>query len=249
MTLTEFRRRFITVHKCGGCGQILDYEHTETAFCDKCRLDWNAATTVGCPTCFKPARECACMPKLLSRAGALCLRKLFFYQSEDVYSPHMNMVHWLKKRHSKRMTQFVCDEMAAAVDEELRTLGVLPDCNKIIVTNVPRSWRAKAFWGFDQSADLARAIAASIGAEYVRLFTSAHSAKQQKKLDSKGRMLNAKRNIRFCDTGDCKERYVLLVDDMVTTGASMSVCVKKLMEAGARGVVCFSLASKNVKNR
>ena len=40
-----------------------------------------------------------------------------------------------------------------------------------------------------------------------------------------------------------KGRYVLLFDDIVTTGASMSVCVSVLRRAGVRGVVCLTLAS------
>ena len=83
MSVKELLKRYVYVHKCAGCGEILDYSHSDNAFCDMCQLDWNAAIVESCAACMKPARECACMPKLLERSGALTLRKLFFYKSES----------------------------------------------------------------------------------------------------------------------------------------------------------------------
>ena len=245
MTAKEFKARFITVHRCGGCGEILDWKSSDNAFCDKCTLDWNAALIVGCPECFKPARECACMTKLLSKSGALCHRKLFFYQREDAYSPHMSIIFCLKRKKSKRFTEFAASAMLEPVIEELDAFELFGEKHMIAVSSVPRSKRAKALSGFDHAEMLAAAISRKLGVEHIRAFNSSYSAKQQKTLDARGRLANAKRNISLSRKAEIKGRYVLLIDDMVTTGASMSVCVKSLMDAGALGVLCFSVASKS----
>ena len=58
------------------------------------------------------------------------------------------------------------------------------------------------------------------------------------------RLENAKKNIYFASELDISGKYIILIDDIVTSGASMTVCTKKLIKNGAAGVFCFSLASK-----
>ena len=40
-----------------------------------------------------------------------------------------------------------------------------------------------------------------------------------------------------------ENKYVILFDDIVTTGASMAACAKLLKKAGAKGVICVCMAS------
>ena len=66
-------------------------------------------------------------------------------------------------------------------------------------------------------------------------------------LNSRQRINNASRNTKRKGIVDVSGKYVILVDDIVTTGASMSVCVKMLMRESAAGVICLSVAGKNKK--
>ena len=241
MTLHEFLRRFITVHKCAGCGEILDYANCEQAFCPKCRLAWNAAKTVSCPTCFAVAVECECMPKQLSRAGALCHRKLFFYDGENSATPQMKLIYNLKHKKSRRITEFASRELLTYIRAETEVLG---EGAQIVITNVPRSKKSLVLYGFDQSGMLARRLGELLHVEYADLFRKTHGS-AQKELGATARLANAKKTLRLVKNADIKGKYVILIDDIVTSGASMSVCVKALMGKGAVGVMCASVASKN----
>ena len=243
MSVRDLLKRYVYVHKCAGCGEILDYSHCDNAFCQMCQLDWNAAIVESCAACMKPARECSCMPKLLERSGALALRRMFFYKSESARSPSMSTIFWLKYKKSRRIVRFVGENIAELVREELSALGEEAAENTVI-TNAPRSLRSLREIGYDQSAEVARQVAALTSMKYERVFSSV--SKKQKQLNAGERKRNAEKSIRM-ENVDVKGKYVILFDDMVTTGASLSACVKLLMKSGAAGVLCFSLASKSNK--
>lgn len=247
MTLKDIVRRYITVHKCGGCGEILEYKYSEGAFCPECRLEWNAALTVGCGKCFKPAVECTCMPKPLSKSGALCLRKLYFYESECASEAQMRIIFKLKRQKIRRMIDFVSGELYPFVNDELCTLGFEENKARFVISACPRGRASKNLYGFDQSELVAKSLCARLGVDYVPMFRQRIGGKEQKNLDRNQRMKNAKAHIQLRKGIDLKGKYLILYDDMVTTGASMSSCVRLAMKAGAIGVVCCSLAcTKNL---
>lgn len=244
MTRKEFINTFIKVRKCVGCGEILLPRLVDTAFCDDCRIRWNASLTESCASCFKSALECDCMPKSLSKVGALCLRRVFFYDKVDSRSASMNTVFFLKHKKSKRVVRFVGEYMNKIIEDELRTLGYPENKDDFVVTFVPRGRRSRILYGFDQSGLLANNFSRESGVRCVRAFRSI-SKHQQKKLDARMRAENAKRSIALMPEVDLSNKYVILIDDVVTTGASMAACATLAKKAGARGILCFTLASKN----
>ena len=245
MTRHEFVRRFITVHKCGGCGEIIDYENSDDAFCAECRLDYWAARADSCMECFKAATECSCMPRELSRSGALCYRKLFFYDTEKQDKPRIKLLYHMKNNKSRRITNFVSDELLPLLKEEIDTLDA--PAERLLLTYVPRSKSSETLMGFDQSRLLVKMLSEKTGIEYARVFAKKRSSGKQKELNSRQRINNASRNTTRKGRVDVSGKYVILVDDIVTTGASMSVCVKMLMRESAAGVICLSVAGKNKK--
>ena len=244
MTAVEFIKDFLTVHKCGGCDEILDSEHKNDAFCPECALEWSAALTQSCPECFCAAVECTCMPKVLSSSGALCLRKLFFYENENSRSAQMGLIFWLKHKKTRRMTGFAVTQLIPIIKNELSEIVSGADNDGVVVSFVPRGKRSVIDYGFDHAQLVAKEISSRLGIEYACLFKSRYNGKKQKELNKKQRIKNAQKNISMKKGADVDGKLVILFDDIVTTGASMSVCTKFLLKAGCRGVICVSLASK-----
>ena len=58
-------------------------------------------------------------------------------------------------------------------------------------------------------------------------------------------------NVRglFSVTGNIRDQLVLLVDDIITTGATMRECVSVLMTAGAAGVIGIAMAKTAARRR
>lgn len=243
MTCKDLVRRFITVHKCIGCGEILDFEISDTAFCDACRLSWNAALNSSCDICLQPARECECITPKLKASGALVHRKLFLYKKENPELPEMRLIYVMKRQKHKRISRFCAEQLLPLIKEELETLDVEPSA--LAVTNVPRGKRSERKFGFDHAALLARSVASALGTRYERLLYTRLFSKVQKNLDARSREVNANQSICIDGKASVKGKYVILVDDIVTSGASMATCVRLLMKQGAKGVLCFSVSSKN----
>ena len=89
---------------------------------------------------------------------------------------------------------------------------------------------------------LARRLGAVLGVPVVQaLYTRRGAA--QKQLGRAGRMQNA-RNAYACRPGtDLSGKRVLLVDDIITTGATASACALALLQAGASDVTAAAIAA------
>ena len=243
MALREYIKRIFTVRKCVCCRSILSVSDFEEAFCPECDLSWQRAKTENCPECYGAASECSCMPKQLSSAGALTLRRLFFYSAKRENEPQNRLVYYLKHHKSKRAADFCAAALVRAAKEEAKTLGV--DIEDFLVVSMPRGRRAVSEYGFDQSEEICEALAQRLGAKYCSALGRKFGGREQKKLNAAQRKKNIANLIYVRDdmSKELKGRYVLLFDDVVTTGASLSVCVSLLRRAGVKGVVCLTLAS------
>ncbi len=241
MSIHDFTRRFFKVYKCVGCTKILDLDQNG-ALCTDCRIKWNLALQESCKRCLQSVSTCTCAPKSLEKAGAICHRKLFFYHADKAYTPQMRLLAENKYSGKRRVSEFLASQLTVAISCELEKNG---GADNAVVTYIPRSKRSKSANGFDQSERLARAVGKLMGMECVRVFDTRLATKLQKNLNSRQRLENAKKNIVVKDGEAVSGKYVVLIDDMVTTGAGMSVCTKHLYECGALGVLCFSLTSEN----
>lgn len=250
MTLKEFVHRFVIVHKCACCSEILEYERLNEAFCSECKLAWRSAMTESCGECFKEISECACMPKRLSSAGALTLRKLVFYSSEHRSEPQSRLIFKLKNNKNKRYSSFVAAQMRSAVMSELKNLVDINSADiykRVVITYVPRSKKAKRENGVDQSEQICKALSNITGIPVKSVIKRKRSGKEQKNLTMTERFKNTESLFELYDDADISGKYVILFDDIVTTGASLTACTRILRKGRAKGVLCFCIARDKLK--
>ena len=247
MSFSYYFKRIIAVRKCVCCRSILSLDNFDEAFCSSCNLTWQTAKTENCPECYGAASECSCMPTQLSRAGALTLRKLFFYSAKKENEAQNKLVYYLKHHKSRRAADFAARELSRLIQKELDTLGV--DAKDVLLVNMPRGRSSVQSYGFDQSQEVCISLERRLGAKYCDAIKRKYGGKEQKKLNAAQRKKNISRLMSLRKGADelVKGRFVLLFDDVVTTGASMAACVSLLRRAGAKGILCFCLASEPKK--
>lgn len=115
----------------------------------------------------------------------------------------------------------------------------LPLANGIVP--VPLNIKRLRERGFNQSLLIAREISKSKGIPLLMdVLLKKKDTPPQTKLSAKERLLNIKNTFEV--HGNIKGLRLFLVDDVMTTGATVTECSQQLMEAGAKEVVVLTLA-------
>jgi len=96
--------------------------------------------------------------------------------------------------------------------------------------------------GFNQALVLASEVAEAVrGSVAANALKRAERAAQQT-LSGAERLVNLRGAVTCPSPGEVKGRRVLLVDDVVTTGATLSACADALADAGARRISGLAFA-------
>lgn len=113
-----------------------------------------------------------------------------------------------------------------------------PDIDAVLP--VPLHWRRKAIRGFNQATEFARPIAKSLGVPLVRNVRRKRATPFQSGLDAAERA----RNLRgaFVMTRPDSSAHVLIIDDVVTTGATVRALAKRLLSSGVTKVSVLAVA-------
>ena len=111
-----------------------------------------------------------------------------------------------------------------------------------LVTCVPISAAHAHGRGFNQSAELAKCIAAQWDIPFEETLRRRVLARRQVDLRAEERWHNARRTFFPRSSADVNGKTVLLVDDIVTTGATVSTCAGILREMGAVHVWALAVA-------
>ncbi len=136
--------------------------------------------------------------------------------------------------------QRLAEPLGAAIARRWRRVGVGAD----LVTHVPvHATRARAR-GYDQAALIARAAARHLGLPYAPLLGRERATIAQFDLDRGDRAANVAGAFvaRRGPAADPSGRWVLLVDDVITTGATLAACADALERAGAMGTSAITVA-------
>lgn len=113
-----------------------------------------------------------------------------------------------------------------------------------VITWVPVSAKRRRQRGFDQVELLARAVAGELGIPSEKLLDKFRDNQPNSELRSQPeRRANVLGVYRAVEPERIRGRRVLLLDDIVTTGATASECARVLMTAGAEEILFAALAA------
>ena len=144
--------------------------------------------------------------------------KVFRYSRSEESMPSNYLIYSLKQDNRSDVVKFLTDEMAASLKNNIDFSK-----GKYIITYVPRRRKAIINFGFDHAAVLAKNVARILDVEYKPLLVS-KSTKPQKSVVGEDRLKNVRIDYKSHKDISLKGYTVIIIDDIITTGASMTAC-------------------------
>jgi ComF family protein len=191
-------------------------------FCAKCSEPFDGAITT----------EFAC---------ANCAhRKIYFEAAVSAYRARGIVRHVIlnfKYGRQIHLRHLVARWLVAAFDDQ-RLRGRQFDA----IVPVPLHPARKRERGFNQAELLAECLSEHLSLPLRPALERVHYTTTQTAFDRAERMQNLRGAFRLRKKGDVRSLRVLLIDDVLTTGSTLSECARVLKEAGARSVLAATAA-------
>lgn len=109
---------------------------------------------------------------------------------------------------------------------------------------VPVHRRKEALRGYNQAELLARYISENLNRPLLHdVLIKIKWTKEQSHSNKIDRMINLKDSFQIRNSNIIGDKRLLLVDDIITTGATMEECSKVLVNAGAKEIIGLALTS------
>ena len=154
-----------------------------------------------------------------------------------MHPPADRIVHQLKYRGWSALAEVMAEPMADAV----RTGGVAKDVTCVIP--VPTTEARLRDRGYNQAELIAREVAKKLEIPFENLLERTGSKGTQTTLQPAARGANVAGAFRMRpDMSALDGGHILIVDDVMTTGATTLECARVLLEYGARGTSVLTYA-------
>lgn len=209
---------------CGGAQSLL---------CPRCRESLPRAEGPRCAVCWEPCSASPCSKCDRSRPAFDGLRSPYVFEGGA-----RELVHNLKYQHQAALAEPMAELLFSFLSAEPLPADVL-----VPVPLFPRRQRVR---GYNQSALLARGLARRLGlpVDERTLARARNTSSQAEARSVDERRVNVREAFR-CKTWRLRDRRVLLVDDVSTTGATLDSCARALFDGGVASVWALTFARED----
>jgi ComF family protein len=215
--------------RCVGCGAYGSF------LCQSCQAELPRARPPRCPICWQPQRQAApcgrCREERPAFEGA---RSLYLYEGaarEAVRALKYNYLSALAEPMAQLMAHYVEEEEAIEAD---------------LLVPVPLYGRRQRLRGYNQSALLARELSRLGGLPLAErgLARCRNTPPQARSAGAEARRGNVADAFK-ADRRWVEGKRILLIDDVMTTGATLDACARALRQAGAASVWALTFARED----
>lgn len=216
--------------KCGYCGKITG---NVSYVCDECNKLINTFDE-RCKYCGKKIfRE--------DRVCKECRKKKIYYDDYIFFDEYNGNMRELMIKYKFNDAKYLGDFFAQELSKMLYKINV------DFVTGVPISQKRFNERGYNQTDLIAKKISRLLNINYLEnLLIKVKETPRQSKLSREERKNNVKNSFELTDIYNIRNRNILLIDDIFTTGATVNECSKVIKMAKANRVVVATILKRNL---
>ncbi len=222
---------FAPEYECISCGREI-IEGTSFMLCENCKnsIEWLNGTV-----CKK------CGDKILkgNEICDFCKEKEFAFNSNLSYCYYCDasasIIKGLKYSSRKYYAKYIAQIMALANN-------AFKDVD--IITFVPITDKRRRGRGYNQSEEIANNLAKLVNIKAINLLVKTFDKKNQAKLSQDQRMKNLIGSFELAENATelIKDKNILIVDDVFTTGATLNECAKVIRNAKPNKITTITFA-------
>ena len=244
MTFVEILKRMFVDRYCVICGDVISYDVDEP-FCDVCIDDWKEFLKIKCRRCGQVQKMCTCLPSKIKKINHGIASWSVFYDV-DTNGEIRKLFRYLKYRYDREVVDMCAERMKRNIILLCKHRNV--NFKEYVVTYSPRSEENVLKYGFDQSHKLAKALSKKLGLKLVKTFKNVGEI-EQKGLNKLERANNANESYIYLVGSIGENKKFFLVDDIMTSGATLYACAFQLYKNGAESVIPVVFAKDNYKSK
>lgn len=214
-------------NRCPLCGNVINWK---IEYCNSCYDELPYTGDELCHECGNEISSCTChdSERFFSRCYAA-----FYYQGSA-----KGGVIYLKNTKNDVFPRLFADKTA----EDIKADAFISKADCIVP--VPMSKLKLRRRGFNQAEVLADALGERLGIPvYRQALIKSESVVAQHKLSANRRKSNAARLYSAGNAAEIKNKTVIIVDDVMTTGSTINSCAEILLEMGANSVIAAVAAT------
>ncbi|MEG2813477.1 MAG: double zinc ribbon domain-containing protein [Oscillospiraceae bacterium] len=228
----DFVAHIFFPNKCLACRKAIEYDEL---FCDECCKIIPVNNAKYCPICGKNRQECCCKANNLTDLNGLI--SPFFYETGI-----KNAIIDLKFNNNR----FNARKLSIILQNSLFQSGLINDIDLIIP--VPMFKKDVKTRGYNQSVLLAKWLSYQTKIPYNSdILIKIKQTLKQHNLSAKGRKINLIDAFSINNFQLIKSKNLLLLDDVFTTGTTMNLCAKMLLNAGSNKVFGMTVAKTKLE--
>jgi ComF family protein len=204
-----------------------------SAICQSCRVSLSFIPSPGCRGCggmldtaLDQCGECLRIPRPWGRG----------YSIFNFDGIARQLVHRFKYHGDVALVRLWSAEMNTVLSSQANA-GAYD-----IITAVPLHWLKKMRRGFNQAEMIAHEISPLLGIKVLPLLKRRKWTRPQASLNLTQRQANLKNAFAVKADAPVKDARILLIDDVFTTGSTLTACTNVLLTAGAGSVDVLTIA-------
>lgn len=222
MVYDKLLRRLLP-SRCPACGGAAD-----SGFCTRCRADL-AQVERPCAYCGLPLPVGQCPRQAATWALEAVVAPLEYAEPLDDY---IQALKFAGRRHLGRA-------LGELLDEAVRETSASRDVDAVVP--VPLHRRRFLDRGYNQAVEIARPVARALRIDvYIAGIRRQRATSAQAQLPANKRHANLRR--AFCVSRDLTGLNIAIIDDVITTGATVNALARELTLAGASSVQAWAVA-------